>query len=304
MKAKTIDIVGPVIPIPTPFKENGDVDYQALAKYCEFLVDSGARNIMTTVGTSRFNLMSVDEIRQVNETVVKTAKGRAKTIVANPSYGSMKQSIEFGKHAAEIGADIFLLIHPDRHYGDDAVFSFFQNVCQATNTNVFIHEMPLRNGLGGGTVQYSVPLLERLFEIDNVVGLKEESLDPGHSRKILRAFGNKVNFVGAGGGMSRYLVDYWYGPKSFLAGIGNFNPQLELDFFEKLTEKDHKGAYEIVYNREDPYFVATVPMGWHPSLKEALDIKSLLPAHERAPMQRISAQHRTDLKKVIAQLEL
>ena len=52
-------IVGPVFPIVTPFTADGvQVDHAALASYTDFLVRSGVCTVMTTVGTSRFNLLS------------------------------------------------------------------------------------------------------------------------------------------------------------------------------------------------------------------------------------------------------
>lgn len=292
-------IVGPVVPLPVPFKENQNVDYDALASYVGFLRDKGIKTVMTTVGTSRFNLLSMEEVKKVNETVVQAAGDDVITIVANPSHGSLSDAVSFAKHAEEIGADVFLAYFPDRHYGEEGVFDFFKTISKSIEIDILIHEMPLRNGLGGGQVHYSTDLLSRLFEQKNIVGLKEESLDPAHSEKIVKMFSDSAVIIGAGGGMSRYLRDYWLGARTYLAGIANFYPELELEFYAAMQNEEYKKAYKIVHDIEKPFFEATVPMGWHICLKEALNICGLAPSYERLPLKQINKEQAEQLKSVM-----
>lgn len=298
---KYIDqITGPVIPLPVPFKEDQSVDLEAMASYVDFLVSNGIPNVMTTVGTSRYNLLSWDEMKAVNETVVKAAAGRAKTIVANPTTGGVNAAIEFGKHAESIGADLYLVYFPERHYGDDNTFGFFEEVANALTIGILIHEMPMRNGMGPGTVQYSIDLINRLLDIENIVGLKEEALDPEYSNEVLKSVAHKSVIIGAGGGMSRYLLrDHALGSKAFLGGIGNFIPALELEFFEAMTSGNKSRAEEIVNGLELPLFKETVPIGWHPSLKGMLNLMGLMPGHERKPMKQLSEDEMNHLRNAL-----
>jgi len=284
-------ITGPVIPLPTPFTKDFEVDYDSLSSYVNFLVSSGIKNIMTTVGTSRFNLLTGKEIIKVNETVVKAANGKAVTIVANPQTGGTMQAIQYAKHAESIGADFFLCYYPERFYGDENTFNFFKEVNDNVNIPILIHEMPMRNGYGAGNVQYSLQLLDKLMDLKNVCGLKEEALDAEYSNKIVSRFKDKAIIIGAGGGMSRYLLrDYKLGSKAFLGGIGNFIPKLELDFYSAITSGNKKEAERIVNEIEIPYFTKVVPVGWHPSLKAALSLMKLMPAHERPPMKQYTGE--------------
>jgi 4-hydroxy-tetrahydrodipicolinate synthase len=295
-------IIGPVVPIPALFDENENLDLKSTENYVKFLVDSGIKNIMTTVGTSRFNLLSKEEIKQFNEVVVKSCGDKAISIIANPPYGPLKDAIEFAKHTENIGADVFLLFFPDRNYGDDLVVDFFKTVCNNISLDVIIHEMPLRNGVGGGQVQYSVELLDKLFEIENIIGMKEESLDINHSSVLIKKYAKDKTLIGAGGGMSRYLRDYWLGSDTYLAGIGNFQPEIELEFFDNMQNEKYKEAYSLVHDVELPYFQTVVPMGWHISLKEALELRGLVASSaERLPLKRISKENREILKKTMTE---
>lgn len=282
------EIRGPVIPIPTAFSEDQSVDLKSLESYVGRLVELGIPNIMTTVGTSRYNLLSMKECKAVNETVVKACAHKAVSIVANPLYGGTHFAIDFAKHAESIGADYFLLYYPERYYGEDNVFQFFKKVADSVSIPILIHEMPMRNGFGPGTVQYSIPLLKRLLEVKNIVGFKEEALDAEYSNKILENFPNAV-CIGAGGGMSRYLYrDFERGANAYLGGLGNFFPQIELDFFNAIQNGNKEKATKIVEEIELKYFEGVVPMGWHPHLKYAIHYQGLLPIYEREPMKLLS----------------
>jgi 4-hydroxy-tetrahydrodipicolinate synthase len=298
-------IKGPVLPIPTFFNKDESVNYNDLINYVEFLSDSKIETVMTTVGTSRYNLLSWDEIKLNNKSLVEGCKNGTQAIVANPTTGGLKNTIDFGKHAQEIGADYYLVYFPERHYSEENTFNYFNTLNKELNIKILIHEMPMRNGLGGGNVQYSINLLERLFKLDNIVGLKEESLDPDYSNKIVEHFSNNYIIIGAGGGMSRYLNrDYKRKSLAFLGGIGNFKPDLELDFYNSISSGNTSHAKQIVENIELKYFEKVVPLGWHPSLKIAIHLKGFGSSYERSPMKIFNSGELNYMRTILQDFKL
>lgn len=280
-------IQGPVFPIPTPFKKDGGLDVGSLQRYTSYLLSEGAKTLMVTVGTSRFDVLTVDEMKKVNKVVVDTVAGKALTIVTTPSCGPTRQAIEFARHAAEIGADGILAVFPDRYYDDDDIFTFFKDIALSTDIGVLIHLMPIRAGRAGTGpwVQYPPDLLEKIGDIDNIVGIKEESHDQGLVYKYNRALRGKLLIIGGAGGMRAYLNAHLLLQPAYLVGIGNIVPELEMNYFHALMAGDLKTARQIVFEKEEPFFELAVKIGWHKALKEALSIKGLMPSWERPPMQ-------------------
>jgi len=278
-------IQGPVIPIPVPFNNDSSIDFKSLESYIDFLSQFNLGGLMTTAGTTSFNLLSREEIFVVNESVCRAAKGRVPIIVGNPSYGDINSTIEFASHSKKIGADYCIVYYPDRHYGDESIYDFFSVISKSVSQPLLIHEMPMRNGLGKGSVHYSIELLEKLFKLDMIKGIKEEALDSEYSNKIVKTFSSEVEIIGAGGGMSRFLSrDYDLGSKAFLGGIGNFNPQLEIEFHSLMMNNKFEDAKSLVETKELPLFDTVIPFGWHPSLKAMLSIKGFMKNINRKPM--------------------
>lgn len=294
------ELEGPVFPILTPFTETGEVDHAALEAYVAFLVSAGAKTILTTVGTSRFNLLSEQEIRAVNRTAMRAAGTDTIKIAAGPMTGSLDTNIAFARHAEEIGADAYIAFYPERWYGAQSILSFFKTLAESVSIGIMIHEMPMRSGYGG-QIQYPLDLLEQLVSIENVVGLKEECMDGGYAYKIHRRLSGKCAVIGAGS-MRNFMRDYHAGATANLVGVGSFFPRVEIAFQNALKSGDTEKAHAIVRTYEDPYFDVAVELGWHPQLKEVLYLLGLLPPFERAPMPRLDAEKQERLKACLKSL--
>lgn len=286
---KKVLLDGPVFPIPTFFNENQTIDFKSIKRYCSFLIKNGVKNVMTTIGTSRFNLLTLKEINEVNKTIVSEINGAAYVITSTAPYGNLETTIENIKLSKTCGANASLLVFPDRNYGDKYIANFFRSISDKIDMNFFIHAEPIKNGLGNGYLKYSISLLNELFNQQNIIGIKEESLDIAHSQNIYNEFANKAILIGAGGSMSRYIRDSWFGAKTYLAGVGSFLPSLELEFYGLMENNEIEKAKTIVNEQEIPYFNTVVPCGWHPALKYSISCLDLgIKDHERYPMIELS----------------
>ncbi|WP_321405119.1 dihydrodipicolinate synthase family protein [Maridesulfovibrio sp.] len=296
-------VEGPVFPILTPFTASGDIDFNAVENYVDFLIRSGAQTLMVTIGTSRFNLLSEQEMLDMNACVVNAAEGKATTIVTTPPLGSLRTSISFAQHAERIGADAILGVYPERYYGDDSVTEFFSEMCKSTSTGVMIHLKKMDRGAGRfpEVIPYSMDILENLYSYDNFVGMKEECNLPDMTQKYNDKFKDKILIIGGAGGMNSYLKAFNWGQPAYLVGIGSFLPKIEIEFFNHLKEGATDKAQDIVLNYEKPFFTEAVKLGWHLALKEALCQHGLMHSYERAPLNQLDSDSKNIIKRILAE---
>lgn len=293
------EINGPVFPLLTPFTDKHfEVDHKGIHEYVNFLVESGAGIILVTIGTSRFNLLTTKEMMAVNKSVVAAARGRAIIIVAGPPTASFIENQHFVRHAEELKADGIIISYPERYYDDNHILNFYFELAKGSQTGILVHELPMRNGYYGTPVQYSLDLLDRLTDIPEVLGIKEECGNGNYAYQILRRIAEKSGVIGAGS-MRCFLRDYHAGAKAFLSGIGSFLPGLEIDFHKAIMEGNIEHAHNIVRDAEDPYFDEAVSMGWHPALKETLSIMGLMNPFERPPLARLNKSFQNRLRSII-----
>ena len=107
-------VVGTVVPVLAMFRQDGALDETAISDYVEFLIGSGVSTLMCTVGSSRYDVLTVPEMLRVNRVVSQASAGRAVVIVTTPSTGPTSQAVEFAAAASKDGADAILAVYPDR----------------------------------------------------------------------------------------------------------------------------------------------------------------------------------------------
>lgn len=290
-------IIGPAYPIPPAFSSDETLDYSSTRRYVSYLNSYSARTLVVTAGTSRFNLLTREEIIGLNRAVIEANDGKATVIAANPMTGSTKDAIQFAQEAHAMGADVLLVYYPERYYGDDRVYDYFRAILEASPIAIMIHANPMRHA-SGGQAFFSVNLCRRLAEYDNFIGMKEEHLDPTHRYKLAVHLSERMAFIVAGGGMRTFMSCYLFGIQATLTSIGSFRPDIEEAFYQKLMTNQFSDALAIV-RQEEQLFDVAVPIGWHIAFKTILDIMGLMPPYERRPLQPPTSDERIRLQVLL-----
>ncbi|NQZ02362.1 MAG: dihydrodipicolinate synthase family protein [Bdellovibrionales bacterium] len=303
-------IKGPVYSVVTPFldNENDDIDYDSLKKYLEDATAAGAKIFYVMGYNSRFSQLSFDEIKELNAFVVKEAKAINKdtlVIVADPLHCTTKVSIEFTKHAEEIGADCISLIFREKYFSDNQVYSHFKMVADASPMPILIHEMQFLSGFNGSNMDWPMSLLEKLYTIENIVALKEDSKNDDVTREVIERFKDRWAIVLAGGGKNRWRQFYEMGCESWLNGIGVFEPGLASVFWDAIQKGDTETTNFIIDKIEKPFFEQCVSkFGWHMACKSALEARGRMSRYERMPMLGLPEDDYQHVKRVVDELPM
>ena len=218
----------PIYPISPSF-EDEILELESTQRYIKFLESKGAKNLMTTAGTSQFNLMSSEEIRHFNLTLLEF--GGNKIIGIPPvSLIDLQKEISY-YNQLNIQNGYLLILFPERYYRNEQIIEFFEDVCKRSKYPVLVHGNTLKKGFGGEFI-YDYKLIESLSKINGFIGMKEESPTLDFSIKNLsKDFGLEV--IVAGGSMRRFWTLEPFGATTYLTGVGSFNPKIEEDFYRE-----------------------------------------------------------------------
>lgn len=300
---------GPVFSVVTPFREADDaIDFESLENYLNYAYAGGARSFYVMAYNSRYSQLSWDEIRQLNTFVVETVKAldpQTIAIVGDPLHCSTAVSIEFARHAQEIGADLISILCRERFYFEDQIFNHYKLIADAVDIGILIHEMPFLNGLGGPPVNWPLSLLDRVADLPNVIAIKEDAKDDDYSRAVIEKLRDRLAIVISGGGKRQWLRFASLGCQSWLNGIGVFEPRLAVNFWGYYQQGNETKYQEIVDRVEIPFFTECVQRwGWHLAIKAALQARGLMSRRDRMPLQALPDAQYREVQAVIERLPI
>jgi 4-hydroxy-tetrahydrodipicolinate synthase len=302
-------IKGPVFSILTPFNPNNDeIDFDSLDKYIHTIYKGGGRIFYVMAYNSRFSQLTFEEIKLVNEFVVKTVKqidAENIVIVADPPHCSTRVTLEFAEHAEAVGADIISLIVRERYYFDEQIFQHFKFVNDRTNIGILIHEMPFLNGLGGPLVQWPLSLLDKVSDLSNVIAIKEDAKNDEFSAEVINLVKDRLAIIISGGGKSQWLRFENIGCQSWLNGIGVFEPRLATAFWEAWKSNNDQIVNIIVNDIEAPFFEHAIrKYGWHLTIKVALEHFNHMSSHDRMPLMPLPSESADCIRTLLDQLPI
>ncbi len=237
-KNKKLTLRGIIPIIPTPFKENEDIDFQNLNNLLDFAVAAGAGGVCTPAYASEFYKLSDNERREVIAATIHHVNGRA-PVIAQVNHGSAKNVIELAKFVKNEGADAIAVAVPRAlPSSEDDLFDYFSRILNAVDIPLLIQDF----NPGGPTISVNfISRLHKEFPQFQYVKLEEPLLAP-KVKTIIEDTNNEIGVIEGWGGMFILeLID---------AGICGVMPDLALTdlltrVFNLASEGKKVEAYEV-----------------------------------------------------------
>lgn len=144
-----------VVPIiPTPFKDDGQIDFEALDRLVDFAVSANAAALCLPAFGSEFYKLSEAERSQVVDRAARRA-GRRIPVVAVANHPSAIQAAKTAREREQAGADVICTLAPRTFpVAENDLFRYFDTVCGAVSIPFLIQEFnPGGATVGAGFVQ-------------------------------------------------------------------------------------------------------------------------------------------------------
>lgn len=157
----------------TPFNDNLQVDYTALEKLVEHLINNGSDAILVAGTTGESPTLTHEEELQLLAFVKEKAKGRVK-IVMGAGSNSTQTAVEMSKKVEAAGADAILTVVP--YYNKPSqkgMYEHFSAVAKAVNIPIILYNIPGRTGVN--MCPSTVAKLAK--EFSNIVAVKQSNSD-------------------------------------------------------------------------------------------------------------------------------
>ncbi len=236
MAAKT-NFRGSFTALVTPFK-NGAVDEQAFRNLVEWQIAEGTNGLVPVGTTGESPTLSHDEHKQVVEWCIDQANGRV-PVIAGAGSNSTREAIELAEHAEAAGADAVLVVTP--YYNkptQEGLYQHFKAINDAIGIPIIIYNIPARS-----VIDMSVDTMRRLYELENIAGVKDATANMVRVSQQRAAMGEGFNQLS--GEDATALGFMAHGGHGCISVTSNVAPRLCAEFQSACLRGDFAAALKL-----------------------------------------------------------
>ena len=293
-------LVGPMVAVTTPFKEDYSLDLDALRDNIRFMVDGGVR---TGTGTllvggagGEHPAMNVDERKAVMDLAMEAADGEV-PVATSVQHTDTRVVVELAQHASRAGLQ-GVQLGPTYYYvpteGD--VSRLFELVASESEVMLMIyhtHWEGLTMGMG---------LLRELADMPTVGALKWSAPTLDYYEEGLREFSGKLSIIDNHG---MHVLSHQLGARGFITHLSGFWPAYPEDIWRCLEARDYEGAERLLEKFKYPWSewreqVAAVTGGEGPFIKAAMEEVGLRVGPPRPPSTRAPESFLPALRELLS----
>jgi 4-hydroxy-tetrahydrodipicolinate synthase len=192
-----MDLQGIIPAVIVPMREDFSIDFEALERYLEWVVQQGPVGLAVNVDTGEGPYLTSEERVEVIRTARRIANGRC-SIVAGVGGPSTMTAIANGRAARDAGADA-LLVFPTAAFLNDPLdveipYQYHKMIADTSGLPIIVFQL----GPIFGGINYTSDALARVLELPQVIGLKDASFDAQRflaTRDIVRQSNHTVTML-------------------------------------------------------------------------------------------------------------
>lgn len=157
----------------TPFNEDLTIDYPALEKLINHLIETGSDAILVAGTTGETPTLSHEEEAEMFYYVKKVVNGRVKVIMGAGS-NSTQTAVESSIKAKELGADAILTVVP--YYNKPSqkgMYEHFSAIAKAVDLPIILYNIPGRTGVN----MQPATIAKLANEFKNIIAVKQSNSD-------------------------------------------------------------------------------------------------------------------------------
>ena len=218
----------------TPFKEDESVDYDALGRLVDYLLQNGADYLVVLGTTAETPTLTEEEKKKIIELVVTKVRHRI-PIVLGVGGNCTKSVVDKLKNDNFEGIDAVLSVVP--YYNkpsQEGIYQHYKAIAQATDLPVILYNVPGRTGVNM-TAETTLRLAR---EFKNIIAVKEASGNITQMDDIIKNKPKDFNVISGDDGITFPLITL--GAIGVISVIGNAFPRE----FSRMVRLALAGDYE------------------------------------------------------------
>ena len=234
-----INLKGMVPAAVLPMTADYQPDYEAYARYLEWLISEKAISLAINMDTGEGPQLSIEERRRAAEVAVDVAAGSC-TVVAGVMGATTAGAVEMAKIYHDAGVD-GLVVFPNAAFRNDPLdpripVEYHRAIAEVTGLPIILFQLaPVFGG-----VNFSRETLLRLLEIPQVVAIKEASFDAQYfafTKETVDMVGRPVTLLS---GNDRFITEsFLLGAAGALLGFAAIGCRMVAEMIQAFAAGDY-----------------------------------------------------------------
>ena len=289
---------GSNVALVTPFKNN-KLDEETYIKLIHFHIKNGTNGLVPAGTTGESPTLSHYEHERVIELCVEESNGKL-PVFAGTGSNSTEEAISLTTHAEKIGANGALVVTP--YYNkptQEGLFQHYKAINDKCGIPILIYNIP-----GRSVIDMSVDTMARLFELKNIIGVKDATGDLNRVDQTLKKMG--ADFIQLTGNDDNALEFNKRGGVGAISVTANIAPKLCSEFQKLSIMDDAKSCSEseklnkILQPVHHSMFVESNPS----PVKYAAKLLNLCDDNVRLPLVKVTNETKEVIKKALISAKL
>ena len=289
---------GSNVALVTPFKGNS-LDEETYIKIINFHLENGTNGLVPAGTTGESPTLSHREHEKVIELCIQEAKGKI-PVIAGTGSNSTTEAISLTEHAEKAGADGALIVTP--YYNkptQEGLYQHYKAINDKCGIPIIIYNIP-----GRSVIDMTVDTMARLFDLKNIVGVKDATGDLNRVDETFKKIGNEfIQLTGEDGLAYEYNKRGGVGCISVTANIA---PKMcsDMQKFSKSQNNDEQKKAEEIDKKLQPVHKSLFIESNPSPVKYAAKLIGLCDDNVRLPLVTVLDETKAEVKKALISAEL
>ncbi|MAK12915.1 MAG: 4-hydroxy-tetrahydrodipicolinate synthase [Candidatus Pelagibacter sp.] len=286
---------GSITALVSPFKGK-NLDLDAFEKFIDFQISNGADGIVPCGTTGESPTINNNEHKKLIETAVKVTNGKI-PVIAGTGSNSTEEAVEMTIFAEKAKVDAALVVTP--YYNkptQEGLYQHYKKINDNCGIPIIIYNIP-----GRSVVDMNVDTMARLYELKNIIGVKDATGDLNRVTQQRKKMGN--DFIILSGNDENTYEFNKLGGEGCISVSANVAPKICSDFHELCNSNKFKEA-KIIFDKllplHDIMFVESNPV----PAKYSLSLMGMMSEEVRLPLVTAEKISKEKITLVLKSLSL
>lgn len=283
---------GTGVALITPFNKNQDVDFDALGKVIDYVIEGGVDYLVTLGTTGETPTLDKQEKLDIANYTIDRINNRVPIVIGIGGNNTKELINELHRFPLDRAAAVLSASPYYSKPSQEGLFQHYKVLAAESSKPILLYNVPGRTGrnLAASTT------IRLANEVDNIAGIKEASDDMNQIMQILRD--RPEHFLVVSGDDALTLPQLGCGIDGTISVAANAFPKDFSTMVKMGLQNDFVGAREIHYRLLEAYdllFVENNPAG----VKGFMFEQGLIENELRLPLLPLSGHFQQEVKKFL-----